>query len=289
MRFDSRDNLQVSGVRQSPDGRFFFRAFAKSEVNTTITDVTYIISGDEDDFEVLREIDDEITGIEFLSDGTFVAVGAFGSVYLFSGGSWIDFDIGPVEKEVLGRTVAQGNAVFTIGTARRFIKFSGRAWEPVNRRFGDDEDVDLYGLCAGREGAFLVCGEGGNLWEVSTETVRIHTPPTNVDLNNVAVLPDGLIAICGTQGVFMVGADDKWRDLSQPELNADFTSVSTWRGAVFVSANRSIWRLSEAGLETFAEIPSFNLIALRDTLWSVGVNELHRYDGSAWREVRITI
>jgi hypothetical protein len=65
--------------------------------------------------------------------------------------------------------------------------------------------------------------------------------------------------------------------------------VVSWRGDIYVSANNSVLLFKNGTFEIAGKIQSFNLIALEDSLWSVGLNQLHRFDGQNWSEVHISL
>jgi hypothetical protein len=289
MKFDSRDNLQISGIRRSNGGRLYFRGYAKSEINRTIMDRTYIISSSEDGYTLLREIDEEITAIEILPDQSFIAIGSFGNLYQYKTGKWTDlaYEISPAE--MLSRTLVDDNSVYVVGTGQRFMKLAANGWVPVCPGAQEDGETDLTGLCPSGEGRFIVCGVDGFIAEVSEKEFMAIELPTNVDLNNVAQTSEGQIAVCGNNGTFFIGRKNIWEDYSCPELGVSFTSVVSWRGDIYVSANNSVLLFKNGMFEIAGKIQSFNLIALEDSLWSVGLNQLHRFDGQNWSEVHISL
>jgi hypothetical protein len=289
MQFDSRENLQISGVRLSSDGQLYFRGYAKSEAGRTITDATYIIAGTNDGYTLLRKIEEEVTIIETMENNSLIAIGSFGNIYKYMSGFWTDkpFEISPAE--MLSRCVLLDNVVHAVGTGQRIIKLTDSGWLPANPHHKEDEETDLYGVCASDRGTVIICGIDGYLAEVSDKVFNEISLPTDCDLNNVALTENKNIAVCGTNGLLLIGKEGQWDDYSQSSLGVDFTNVVCWRKKLYISAHDRVLCFENGGLETVAEIESLNLIALNDALWSIGLNIMHRFDGSEWEEKYIVL
>ncbi len=287
MKFDSQDNLQVSEVRSSQDGTLFLRGYGKSHVNSTITDRTYILSGKDNSYSLVRTIEDEITAIEIMEDNTLIAVGIFGNVYVYNSNGWTNknFKISPVKA--LSRTLIFQNNLYIIGTGMTFITLTNNGWIPVCQPLSQSYDLDLYGLCSKQAGEFVVCGEKGFAAKVTPAGYQKLNIPTNVDLNNIACVNSEEVVVCGDNGIIFVGYDDKWTDYSRTDLGVNFTSIVYWREEVYISAQDSVFKLGRDGLELFANVQSFNLIGLQDEMWSIGINQMAKYDGSVWIDQRI--
>lgn len=289
MILSSSRNMQVSGIAEAEDGKLYFRAFADSDAGIAITNTTYIIETYKDESNILRVIDEEIASISVIEVNTLVAVSKFGNVYVFDGMQWDDYKIKFEPVDCIFKSLSHKNKVYSVCTGGMFECYEKGQWEEIASDVGDD-DLDLIGLCFEHDDSFFVCGESGILASVSkNKDARIIDIPTNGYLLEVKKISDSQFAVCGRQGALFIGFDDEWHDYSEPEYDANFTSMDFWENKLYLSAGNQVLLFENKKFAKHWEVPSLNLFGLKNNLWSIGLNTLYKYDGIAWHEVVLEI
>jgi len=115
--------------------------------------------------------------------------------------------------------------------------------------------------------------------------------PTNLDLHKVLCLENGLVFVCGDEGIILKGSNDTWRLMTNEVTSEKLWGMAFYRNKVFVSDMYRIYEISENGLQEIEysgqdDIPpaSYRLRTLGDLiLWSIGEKHLYEFDGSRWK------
>lgn len=289
MILNSSKNMQISGLVETEDGILYFRAFADSNAGIAITNTTYIIKHYQDKSDILRIIEEEISTISIIGSETLVAISKFGNVYVFDGYKWSDYKIQFESVDYIFKSLVHEKKIYSVCTGGMFTCYENGQWEQVASDVGDD-DLDLIGLCYEHDDSFIVCGESGILASVSkNKDPRIIDIPTNGYLLDVKKISDSQFAVCGSQGTLFIGIDDEWHDYSEPDYDANFTSMEYWKNHLYISAGNQVLLFQDKKLNKHGDIQSLNLFGLKNSLWSIGLKKLHEYDGGSWNEVIIEI
>lgn len=146
------------------------------------------------------------------------------------------------------------------------------------------------GIAAVQPGVQIAVGWRGEIWVRSNGAWLQEDSPSNSNLNNVSVGPDGEVVIVGDRGGLVIGRPGQWTAL---DCRTDFNlqGVCHFGGETFVCSDFEIFRLLDGALvrETrFDGAPPdtcMNLLAGGVHAFSQGERHVHRFDGTRWVSV----
>ncbi|WP_031432420.1 beta propeller repeat protein [Methylomarinum vadi] len=289
MKLNSSINMQISSVVDAGDDRLFFRAFSDLESEVPNLNKTYIIESYNGAYNLLRVIDEEIASLSVTENGGLFAIGKNGNIYKYSENNWQDIKAQFKPIEYLFRSIVHKDVIYSACTGGSVFSFSDDAWENVCSDVGDD-DLDLISICHGADDLLFVCGENGILASISVtdNAFKVIGIPTNAYLYDIKKIDNDNLAVCGRNGTFFIGNELVWRDFSRTDLNVSFSSVEIWRDELYLSASDRVLLFHDGNYTEF-NIPSLNLIGLKNGLWSIALKKLHKFNGLEWEEVIVEI
>jgi hypothetical protein len=190
-------------------------------------------------------------------NGVQFACGMNGQVYRRKGGVWSPFDDGlySAERSVYSEQLRDiggvpGRRLVTVGT------------------FGSVHEHD-----------------GG--W-------RRREVPTNANLEQVGADPEGRLWIAGARGTLVRSDGAASWDVLDSGTDASFWGMSTFRGELFLSSLEGLWAVDrETGLVAPVDpgfgwpFTTYRLRASETDLWSIGPDDIARFDGTGWRRIAV--
>ncbi len=111
--------------------------------------------------------------------------------------------------------------------------------------------------------------------------------PTNLTLKAATFTGDRLFVV-GLMGTILAGRGNDWRIIEQNETEEDFFGAATYNGASFISNEVELYRLAdrELELEIVADeedvAPIGPLVEGYTGIWSVGTDDILKFDGDNW-------
>lgn len=245
------------------------------------------------------------------NQGGVVCVATSGEVFEFpSRGSEEDFiesqgehvdssPDGPSELVHLRCVEKIGASIYCAGYARRvYRRNSRRGWTAVDQgtfvsRERRTKSIGFLGIGGLSENEIYAVGLGGEIWSCVGGQWTEESSPTNVVLNTISILPNGLACVAGMVGVVIFGRAGQWQTVRQDLTREAFWGSTVFQGRVYLANNEGIFVLSEsldeieqvhAGAELAAT--TSHLDAGDEVMWSVGEKGIIRtYNGRDWHEV----
>jgi hypothetical protein len=138
---------------------------------------------------------------------------------------------------------------------------------------------DLYAV--GSYG--LMAHYDGTVW------TRLDSP-TDRNLEQAITSPSGEIVICGDRGLVLHGRGDRW-ELIDTGLDDSFWGMAWFREQLYLATLDGLYTYHHtAGLEAVStglepSPTTYRLDADDGALWSFGLTDVLRFDGSTWRRI----
>ncbi len=291
MILNSTKNLQVSGITESEDEKLYFRAFVDDKSGITITNQTYIFEKiRKEEFRIIRIIEDEIVSL-LINKKDLVAISKFGNVYIMeiNGNKWKDYTIKFKPVEYIFKSIIHKNIVYSVSTGGNLFKYDKGQWKTLAKDIGND-DLDLIGICNEKNNSFLVCGENGILASVMKgKDAKLVSIPTDKYLLDIEKISDTSYAVCGQKGSLFIGVGNNWDNYCKMDYNTNFTSMAYWQNQLYISANDKVLIFVDGEYSIHTNIPSLNLVGLKNELWSIGLKKLKKFNGTNWENVVVEI
>lgn len=208
---------------------------------------------------------------------------------------------GPSELVQLKCVEKIGSRIYCAGFARRVY------WRNLNRSWTSIDDgifvprrlrtkaVGFLGIGGLSENELYAVGLNGEIWSCCNSQWAEESSPTNVILNTISVLPNGLVCIGGMVGVVICGRAGQWQILQHDLTEEAFWDSTVFHGRVYLANNEGVFVLNE----TFDELEQVYdgselvsstsyLSACDGVMWSVGEKSIVRTEnGLDWYEVPV--
>jgi hypothetical protein len=187
-----------------------------------------------------------------------------------------------------------GAHVYACGSQNVVLRFDGGSWtdiaDGIRTAYSSARDPILNDIAGFDEGNLYSVGYGGSILHFDGSRWNPLDTPTNRNLHRVLCHADRVYA-CGQGGVVMRGIGSEWELLHEPGMEEDIWGLSTFRGSVFCSTYRNLYRITGNSLE---EIPVpvnssgtfYRLASNGEFMWATtGTGAVLRFDGRTWIEL----
>jgi hypothetical protein len=136
---------------------------------------------------------------------------------------------------------------------------------------------------------YVVGWDGTVVWLQGNRLVDCSAP-TSVILTDIACADDGFAYACGQEGVLLRGRRDRWEVICAGATDENLWGIADYRGKIYVATILSLYTVEDAGLAPvdFGEDPPtscYKLFVGHGFLWSIGREDILRFDGSVWMRV----
>jgi hypothetical protein len=185
-------------------------------------------------------------------------------------------------------------SLYVCGYARQVYRREVGAWVHVDQ--GMIADVNATGISLESidgldESNMYAVGLKGEIWHFDGRTWTPVDSPTNVHLFEVHCVNAELVYACGKDGVVVRGSGSRWEVLQNPDFNQDLWGVCAFEGEIYVAGFGGLARVDGTDIVPLdtglgRKIPGYRLRAgPPGVLWSIGNDDILRFDGSKWEEV----
>jgi hypothetical protein len=182
--------------------------------------------------------------------------------------------------------------LYVCGYRRQAYRHTNGQWVHIDQGLlaGQDvTDVSLESMDGTSANDIYAVGNEGEIWHFDGRAWQRIDSPTSVHLNEVHCGPDEVIYACGHGGLVVRGRGSRWDVLHNADLTDDFWGIASFRGQVYVAGYGGIARIDgndlipvDTGLGR--TIRGYRLRTAPDVLWSIGNDDILRFDGTRWEE-----
>ena len=161
-------------------------------------------------------------------------------------------------------------------------------WEriagPENSRPGL-EAADGFSL----DEIYAVGWDGALVW-LQGNRVSDCSAPASVILTDLTCAEDGLVYVCGQDGVLLRGRRMRWEVICEGATGENLWAIASFKGKIYVATILSLYTIEDEGLVPvdFGEDPPtscYEIFVRDELLWSIGREDIIRFDGSSWTRV----
>ncbi|WP_102794760.1 hypothetical protein [Bowmanella denitrificans] len=285
MQLNSKQHLQITGILELAENDLLFKASYSKNSPLGNQNETLLIRQAGTTTSLLRAFDTEIKILLSTPNNGITAISSFGDIYMFDGQQWQDQQTEPEDPEYIFAALAWEDDIYACCTLGKVMKFNGQQWQVLSDDLSGEE-LDTYDLCMTQDG-LVVCGEDGLLVCKKPTGSDVYDIPTNVSLMSIVQTRTEELACVGRKGTMLIGSKDSWSLVDTHGIEANLSDITRWREHLYVSANQQILEFDQHILINKYDIPSFNVISLSTSLWSIGLQSLHQFDGQNWQEIII--
>ncbi len=136
---------------------------------------------------------------------------------------------------------------------------------------------------------YAVGWEGALLW-LQGDKLTDCAAPCSVILTDVVCAADGLVYVCGQEGLLLRGRHMRWEVICEGATEENLWAVASFNGRIYVATILSLYTIEDDALVPvdFGEDPPtscYELFVRDGLLWSIGREDIVRFDGSSWTRV----
>lgn len=287
MKFSSKENLEVGSITGHKSDHLFFRCFSSLD-GITSTEKTIIVEYKKNKFIINHIIDEECSAIKMLQNNELWCLGTYGNLYILKDGRWINKMIEIKPYYYLNNLWEIDDQIYSAGNNRRVLKLIDFEWHtllPASK----NEEITIFCIDSSLKGTVYCVGQEGFIGRFANNKFTRIEAPTNYDINHICVENENKIIICGEKGTFFVCLHDRWTDYSQSELDVNFYNMEYCKNKLFISAEKQVLYFEKNRINKSADINSFSLWKTGNKLWSLGIKEIHCFDGKYWKEFIVEI
>jgi hypothetical protein len=209
-------------------------------------------------------------------DKNLYACGFGGQIYRNRDGRWSHFDAGLLQKNLIPNDLQFSDPQALLA------KLS----ETANSA-RDLADIDGF-----NEQDLYVVGGDGLIGHHDGQSWRILDSPTAANLNAIHLSPDNDVWIVGSRGTVMKGsARCGFKVISANSMNADFYSITSFDGIIYIGASDGIYTLigDTPGLLPISKQEDLFQVTCVESkgnaLWALSPTKLLRFDGMDWQAI----
>ncbi|MCF7221869.1 hypothetical protein [Marilutibacter chinensis] len=191
---------------------------------------------------------------------------------------------------------ASGGMLYAAGTCRQLYRRDapGR-WTRLDIWGDDDSDELLERSFESVDGystrEIYTVGWEGEIWTFDGMQWQQLDSPTGRALYKVVCAPDGTVYAAGSEGVLVAGRGNQWRLIDHGATEEDIWGLAWFEGSLYLSTMEMLYRLVDGRLVPVdfgdCDIPStcHHLSAADGVLWSIGAQDVLRFDGTEWTRI----
>jgi hypothetical protein len=262
------------------------------------TPLTYLLQRTDEDWDVLP-IDWPAPILAIQHDPAVVhAIGIGGEVLRLAGddvsGEYIARgNDGPSGMGWLRGARAIGRHVFAVGMSRQAYVRDDAGWRTIDRAVRErGPAIGLEAVDGTSERDVYAVGLGGDIVRYDGSDLRKLQSPTASTLRDVRAVDRARCFACGTGGVLLRGAGDRFEVVDHRSTKANLYALEWFGGRLYVASLKTVYRLEgDALLPVDLGVPDLtagSLHASEGRLWSCGARHLaFTEDGARWTRVDV--
>jgi hypothetical protein len=240
-------------------------------------------------FELIREFDEEITGIAYSDRMGLICLGELGALHLFHNGFWSQISDEAKPRARLNDIVITGGRIFGLAwRANLFEHDPTNGWK-LHSLAGPRSKVRLLGIAATGEEEFVVCGSRGFLKEGPLGGLTTVDVPASADITDVATNGTDVVAV-GSSGLGLHrSAVGDWEVLDRGDESENLVGVTIYSDKFLVAGRTNILKVEGNRFEILYRMPSTIIANIGGTLFNLGFGRLHRLDGDTWTPIPVLL
>ncbi|MBI5895001.1 MAG: hypothetical protein HZB24_02985, partial [Desulfobacterales bacterium] len=183
----------------------------------------------------------------------------------------------------------KGN-VYACGQSSQVYMRADGHWGPVGQGITNDNSITFESIDGNGADDIYAVGQEGAVFHFNGYRWRQISFPTNRPLSSIRCISKQEVYICGNDGLFFKGHDDSWEDLTDVSKSYNFWDVEIFQNCVYLSHHKGIVVFdgqihADVDFRMQKAVSCHKLHANDGCLWSFGVDDLLKFDGSNWMEV----
>lgn len=222
-----------------------------------------------------------------------VAISPEGEVFTYVGEIITEEKIKSLKGRIRNLAVIDGYA-FACGMKRQVFKRTGEgSWVPMHAPLPKKSEGSVIGFEAiggFSESEIYAVGWEGEIWRYDgAKWTRIDSP-TNQILTAVTCGGDGIVFICGKEGILLKGRNDSWSVIGNPGFKRDLWDLHWFNGRLYAVTMTDVFELIDDELHLVNmgdEMPTtcYRLTSSEGVMWSLGTRDLFSFDGKQWKRI----
>jgi hypothetical protein len=184
-----------------------------------------------------------------------------------------------------------GGFVFACGMKRQvYQRIDEDQWVDISAPFpANNEKAGFEAIDGFSTKEIYAIGWGGEIWKFNGTKWANKASPTNVILTSVCCAPNGVVYICGQQGVMITGRQDAWELVEwEDDVSVDLWDLCWFQDKLYVATMTNLYTFEQNRLVEvdFGEIDTptcFSLTTADGVLWSIGRDDVVSFDGKSWQ------
>ncbi|MBN6151683.1 hypothetical protein JR065_15160 [Xanthomonas sp. AmX2] len=188
-------------------------------------------------------------------------------------------------------TVIDGE-LYACGYNRQVYRRSNGIWAHMDQGLlytGKKDGISLESMAGHSRSDIHAVGSAGEIWFFDGSLWRRCDSPTNVDLNEVGTFDQDKYIACGEDGVVLVGSKDCWKVIRNDEIEELWGAVS-FKDVLYVAGFDGIGvieddRVKKLAIPGVKKVEGYRLRTCGNYLWSIGNDQILRFDGAHWEEI----
>ncbi len=192
----------------------------------------------------------------------------------------------------VNRIAQIGGVLYVCGYRRQVYARVGSTWQHIDAgivapstEMGTSFEA-IHGLSA-RD--IYAVGGHGEIWHYDGSKWDQIDSPTSVHPTEVLCVTPELVYACGENGIVLRGAGTRWEVLRTEALE-DLWGLAALKGTVYVAGVGGLGQVDgndivSVDTDLGRTVPDYRLRTAADVLWSIGTDDILRFDGTKWEEV----
>ncbi len=190
--------------------------------------------------------------------------------------------------------VCKNAGIYSVGTARQVYKKRAiDKWERIDGSCKSDSkkiraatafmDIDGYS-----ENELYAIGWEGEIWLYNNCLWGRLDTPTNLTLYSICCAEDGVVYICGQNGLVLKGRYNNWEIIAEESTKEDLRGIRYHDGKIYTCSSNLIYVLEENQLEISQiglTVTTGKLRSSNGFLMSVGLTDVLLFENSSWKKV----
>jgi hypothetical protein len=188
-----------------------------------------------------------------------------------------------------------GKTVFAVGMSRQAYRRDGvDIWTCIDQsarpEAGDRTVYSFESIDGFSEEDLYGVGRRGEIWHYDGTTWRPIDSLTNQILTNVCCAGDGVVYICGRQGMLIQGRANRWEVIDHKVTHDDFWGISWLGDRLYVSSMRGVFSLRDktlASVDFGEDVPQtyYHLSSRDGVMYSIGAKDVMMFDENKWTRI----
>jgi hypothetical protein len=183
--------------------------------------------------------------------------------------------------------------LYACGFQRQVYRRDGGKWRHIDAGILSPTrtpTTSLESMDGTSEDNIYVVGAKGEIFHFNGKSWTHCDVPTNVDLHEVRCAAPDLVYACGENGVVLKGNARRWEIVPNDALDAELWGVEVFNDEIYVAGFGGLGKIEadaviqvDPGLGR--HIDGYRLRQKDGLLWSIGTDDILRFDGTTWTEL----